>query len=303
MGRYDPATLSSVRRIDQRSRRTTHLGGREFVTHGLERRPWQDLFHFLMTVGWTALFAVFACAFVVFNLLFATLYSLERNGIANLNPPGFLGRFFFSVETLATVGYGDMHPQTLFTHAVASVEIFTGMMMLALLTGMMFARFSRPRARFLFARHAVFRPLDGRPVLMLRAANARQNIIMEATARLRLLRDELTSEGYRIRRIHDLALRRSEQPVFIFGWNLVHDVDEASPLAGASLELLKSQNAYLLLTLSGADQTTGQQLMARKEYSPAALRWNHSFTDILRTDAAGVDHFDYEHFDDVQPLE
>ncbi len=292
-----------MRRIYQRTRRTTSFAGRQFVTHGLERRPWQDLYHFLMTVGWSALFAVFACVFVAFNLLFATLYSFERDDIANLNPLGFWGRFFFSIETLATVGYGDMHPVTPFAHVVASVEIFTGMMMLALLTGMMFARFSRPRARFLFARHAVFRPLDGRPVLMLRAANARQNIIMEATARLRLLRDELTVEGYRIRRIHDLPLRRSEQPVFIFGWTLLHEIDEASPLAGLSLESLEAGNAYLLLTLSGTDQTTGQRLMARKEYPPSALRWNHSFIDILSTDPDGVDHFDYAHFDDVQPLE
>ncbi|EQD30725.1 K channel inward rectifier conserved region 2 domain protein [mine drainage metagenome] len=149
--------------------------GRRFVRHGLPRRRWQDLYHVYMTISWPRLFASFAAFLTVFNLLFAGVYWLREAGIAQLNPPGFWGCFFFSVETLATVGYGDMHPQTLFAHVVASVEIFTGMMSLAVIAGMMFARFSRPTARILFARYAVIRPLDGAPTLMLRAANERGN--------------------------------------------------------------------------------------------------------------------------------
>ena len=140
--------------------------------------------------------------------------------------------FFFSVETLATVGYGDMHPQSLFAHIVAAVEIFVGMMSVALIAGMMFARFSRPIARFVFANHAVIRPFDGQPTLMLRAANARQNIIMEAQAQLRLFREELTVEGSPMRRIYDLPLRRSQHPIFIFGWTLIARHRRSSPLYG-----------------------------------------------------------------------
>src|SRR5215469_15802945 len=205
--------------------------GRRAFTRGLPRRTWNDLYHLFMTISWPSLFGSYAGFFVFFNFIFAGIYSAEPAGIANLNPSGYWGRFFFSVETLATVGYGDMHPQLPFTHVVASIEIFMGMMSLAVITGMMFARFSRPTARILFARHAVIRPFDGRLTLMLRAANARQNVIMEAAAQLRLIRDEQTVEGYRIRRIYDLPLRRNEQPVFLFGWNLLHVIDEASPLA------------------------------------------------------------------------
>ena len=131
----------------------------------------------------------------MFDILFGCLYDAVPGCIANLNPPGFLGAFFFSVETLATVGYGDMHPQTLYGHAVAMIEIFVGLMMLALITGLMFARFSRPRARFLFARYAVVRPIDGKLTLMFRAANARQNVVQEASAQLRMMRDEVTARG------------------------------------------------------------------------------------------------------------
>ena len=108
-----------------------------------------------MTVSWPRLFATLAAFFLLFDLLFGLLYYLEPGCIANLNPPGFAGDFFFSVETLATVGYGEMHPQSFYGHTVAMIEIFVGLMSLALITGLMFARFSRPHARFLFAKYAV----------------------------------------------------------------------------------------------------------------------------------------------------
>ena len=272
------------------------------LTYGLPRRPWQDLYHLFMTVSWPTLFASYAGFFALFNLIFAALYQAQPADIANLNPGGYWGRFFFSVETLATVGYGDMHPQTVYAHVVASIEIFTGMMSLALITGMMFARFSRPTARILFARHAVIRQFDGRLTLMLRAANARQNVIMEATAQLRLIRDEQTAEGYRIRRIYDLPLRRREQPLFLYGWSLMHVIDEASPLSGANLESLKATKAFLLLTIGGIDETTGQTLMSRHQYHSTSLRWNHTFTDIFTTGEDGIDRFDYTKFHDVEPL-
>ena len=272
------------------------------LTYGLPRRPWQDLYHLFMTMSWPRLFGSYAGFFALFNLLFAAAYQIQTGDIANLTPNGYWGRFFFSVETLATVGYGDMHPQTVYAHIVASVEIFTGLMSLALITGMMFARFSRPTARILFARHAVIRQFDGRPTLMLRAANERQNVIMEATAQLRLIRDEKTAEGYRMRRIYDLPLRRSEQPVFLYGWSLLHVIDETSPLAGASLESLQATQAFLLLTIGGIDETTGQTLMSRYEYHASHLRWNHSFADIFTTGEDGIDRFDYSKFHDVQPL-
>ena len=276
--------------------------GRQILRHGLPRRHWQDLYHVFMTVSWPRLFLSFGGFFFAFNLLFAALYSLQANGIAHLNPPGFWGRFFFSVETLATVGYGDMHPQTIFAHIVASFEIFTGMMSLALIAGMMFARFSRPTARILFARHAVIRPLDAQPTLMLRAANERHNVIMEAQAHLRLVREERSVEGYRIRRIHDLPLRRSEQTAFLSGWTLMHTMTPDSPLAGATSETLRTDNAFLILTLSGVDETTGQTLMARQEYLPEDLRWQHTFADILSRGEDGIDRIDYRRFHDIEPL-
>ena len=146
--------------------RRVKVGQREIITQGLSREVAHDLFHLFMTIGWPRLFATLVAFFLAFDTLFGFLYALVPGCIANLNPPGFAGAFFFSVETLATVGYGDMHPQTLYGHVVAMAEIFVGLMSLALITGIMFARFSRPRARFLFTRNAVVRPIDGKLTLL-----------------------------------------------------------------------------------------------------------------------------------------
>ena len=202
-GHLDPTALrhAGPRRI--------RIDEQEVITQGIARAVLQDLYHYFMTVGWPQVFGTIAALFLVFDVLFGCLYHLVPGCIANLNPPGFLGAFFFSVETLATVGYGDMHPQSLYGHVVAMIEIFVGLMMLALITGLMFARFSRPRARFLFASNAVIRPIGGKLTLMFRAANARQNIVQEAKAQLRMLRNEVTEEGFRMRRITDLPLVRS----------------------------------------------------------------------------------------------
>jgi len=196
-----------------------------------------------------------------------------------------------------------MHPRTPYSHVIATLENFVGLTSLAVITGMMFSRFSRPTARILFARYGVIRPFDGVSTLILRVANARANIIMEASASLRLIREDVTVEGTRIRRIYDLPLRRSQQPAFLFGWNLLHVIDAASPLAGANRESLEAAKAFLILTIIGTDETTGQVLMARERYAASTLRWDHGFVDILHTDEHGVDHFDYTKFDELEPLE
>ncbi len=297
-----PARPSHPHAHRARGDRHIKIGKREIITHGIAPAVWQDLYHYFMTVTWTQLFATIAAFFLLFDLLFGLLYYLIPGCIANLNPPGFAGAFFFSVETLATVGYGEMHPQTLYGHVVAMIEIFVGLMSLAVITGIMFARFSRPKARFLFASSAVVRPIDGKLTLMMRAANARQNVIQDASAKLRMLRDEITEEGFRIRRIKDLVLVRAEHPVFVLGWNIMHVIDADSPLHGEDEASLQASSAAFVLSVSGRDETTGQTLMARAEYSSAAIRWNEAFSDILEVAGDGSLHFDYTKFDDVEPL-
>ena len=278
------------------------VGQREILTEGIRRVVFQDLFHYFMTITWPQLFATFAAFFLGFDTLFGFAYYWVPGCIANLNPPGFAGAFFFSVETLATVGYGDMHPQTVYGHTVAMIEIFVGLMSLAVITGLMFARFSRPRARFLFSRNLVVRPIDGRRTLVLRAANLRLNVVQEASASFYMMRNEVTEEGFRIRRVVDLPLLRSTQPMFNLGWTIMHVLDESSALHSETSESLRKSEAAFVLNMSGTDESTGQTLTTRAEYSHRDIRWNSEFRDILMEDSAGVLHIDYAKFDEVQPL-
>jgi inward rectifier potassium channel len=255
-----------------------------------------------MTITWPQLFATFAGFFLAFDALFGLAYYFVPGCIANLNPPGFAGAFFLSVETLATVGYGDMHPQTVYGHSVAMIEIFVGLMSLALITGLMFARFSRPRARFLFSKSMVVRPIDGQRTLILRAANLRLNVIQDASARLYMMRNEVTQEGFRIRRVVDLPLVRSTQPSFALGWTIMHVLDESSPLACETPESLRGSDAVFVVNMSGTDESTGQMLTASADYANSDVHWNATFRDVLMEDADGALHIDYTNFDAVEPF-
>jgi inward rectifier potassium channel len=275
-------------------------GGRYAITHGLRQHIWGDVYHHALTVRWPVFFGVAAVLFMLLNGVFAWLFLLGGHAIANQAPAGFLGAFFFSVETLATVGYGDMHPATIYGHLVATIEIFVGMSSVALATGMIFARFSRPRARIVFAKYAVVQPVDGRPTLMVRAANARQNVIMEATARMRMMRSETTPEGLFIRRVYDIPLIRERHPIFLLGWNVMHVIDESSPLFGETAESLTESRAELLLMIEGVDETTMQTMQARTAWSPDMILWDHQYVDLLHVED-GITHIDYSVFNKVVP--
>jgi inward rectifier potassium channel len=277
-------------------------GTRYVTAHGMAAPGWRDLYYWALKVSWPVFFAALAVLFLLNNALFACLYQLGHNPIANQSPPGFPGAFFFSVETLATVGYGDMHPQTYYAHLIATLEIFVGMSGIALSTGLVFARFARPRAKILFARYPVVRMLNGRLTLMVRVANARQNVIAEARAKLRLMRKEGSPEGFGLLKIHDLPLVRHEHPIFLLGWNLMHVIDETSPLHGATPESLAAGAALLMLRIEGSDETTAQVMQARHAWEHDAIRWNHRYADLL-SEVDGMTHIDYSRFNEVVPLE
>ncbi|TDN68278.1 ion channel [Paraburkholderia sp. BL10I2N1] len=300
--RSPESTAAAQRRPGRERPRRLLTGSRVVIAHGLPVPLWQDLYHRALVISWPVFFASLACLFLLLNTVFATLYLLGHAAIANQAPQGFAGAFFFSVETLATVGYGDMHPQTVYGHLIATLEIFMGMSGIALATGLIFARFSRPRAKIMFARFAIVRPIDGRMTLMVRAANARQNVIAEAQAKLRLMRHETTSEGFSMRKIRDLKLVRDQHPIFLLGWNLMHIIDEESPLFGETAETLEKCAASLLITIEGTDETTSQTMAARYSWPNSEIRWQHRYVDVL-LEKDGVSHIDYSHFDEVVPLE
>jgi inward rectifier potassium channel len=275
------------------------FGHREIETLGLSQGFWGDLYHRSMTVYWPVFFGSAAAIFVALNAVFGFLYSLGHEPIANAAENGPLAYFYFSIETLATVGYGDMHPQTNYGHLIATIEIFTGMSFLAVMTGLIFARFSRPRARFVFAKEAVITRHDGRPTLMIRLANARHNTVSRASARLWIIRAERTKEGDQLRRFYEIKLDRSEHPMFVLSWMLFHVIDKDSPLHGVTASDLAEGDALLVLNVGGLDDSSAQQLYARHIYSWRDIRWQHRYKDIASVSPQGRFLLDYTKFDDV----
>ena len=283
--------------------RVVRIGAREIETRGLAAGFWTDLYHRSLTVYWPVFFASAAAIFIALNAVFAFLFWLGKDPIANVSSdlPLVMSLFYFSIETLATVGYGDMHPRSDYGHLVATVEIFTGMSFLAVMTGLIFARFSRPRARFLFAEHPVVTMQQGRPTLMIRIANARTNTISQATARLWLFKLENMNEGHQLRRFYELNLDRREHPVFSLSWTLFHIIDESSALYDLAPDDLASTDAALALNVSGVDDNSAQQLHARKMYSCRDIRWNHRYKDITSLSVEGRLVLDYSLFHEVEP--
>ncbi|HLH95134.1 MAG TPA: ion channel [Xanthobacteraceae bacterium] len=295
--------MQSLRRKAEPKSQHLVLGGREIEARGLAGGFWSDLYYRSMTVSWPGFFASAAAIFLTLNGGFALVYLVGDQPIANAVPGRFLDLLYFSIETLATVGYGDMHPQTDYGHLVATVEIFTGMSFLAVMTGLVFARFSRPRARFIFAHNPIVGQHHGMPTLMVRVANARHNTISGTVARLWLIRAETTPEGQVFRRYYELDLHRNENPVFVLSWTVFHTIDESSPLFGISREELAETEAVLMLTLSGLDDNSAQQLNARQSYSHAHIRWQHRYVDIASDTGDGTLVLDYARFHDTTPEE
>ena len=278
-----------------RRAQTVQLGSRKLRVKGMAPGGLHGLYSLSMTSSWLTFYASVAALFIVLNLLFAALYDWIPGGIANQSPTGFWGAFFFSVETLATVGYGDMHPATVWAHCLATLEIFIGMSSIAVATGLTFARFSKPRAHIIASRHPVICQYNGQTTLMLRAVNARKSMLVQASAQLYLLIQEKSPEGHELRRLLDLRLIRDVHPMFLLSWTLIHVIDANSPLYGLDATQLAEKRANLILTISGSDEITTQEMRSRQLYDSDAIRWNHVFEDMVRTDAQGLEHLDYEH--------
>src|SRR5438876_122419 len=183
----------------------------EFLKLNLEKREWRDAYQWLLALTWPEFAALIAGVYIVINLVFAEFYALGGECIAGMTPGSYLEAFFFSVQTLATVGYGHWYPQTLYGHLVTTVEIINGMFGLAVMTGLIFVRFSRPAARILFSKPLVIGTLNGRPTLMLRVGNLRAQSMVEAEFRIMFTRDEPILEGDTFRHFYNLKQQMGTQ--------------------------------------------------------------------------------------------
>lgn len=265
------------------------------------REPWRgDFYHRMISLPWWVVVSLGIAIYLAVNALFAALYLLQPGSIANAKPGSAVDAFFFSVETIATIGYGVLSPATLYANSLMLVETIVGIVLVAVATGIVFARVSRPTARVLFARVAVIAPWNGVPTLFLRMGNERVSQILEANVKLYLLRDETSPEGVEMRRFHTLRLEREHTPVFALSYTAIHRITPDSPLHDATPESLAAEEADLLVTVTGLEAATGQTVHARCAYAASEVLWNRRYQDIF-VEEDGERVLDYRRFDETLP--
>ncbi len=263
----------------------------------------QEPYYLLLTIPWLGFVVLMSLFYVAINLLFAIAYLLGGDCIANATPGSFGDAFFFSVQTLTSIGYGAMYPTTVYADIMVTVEALIGVVGIALITGLAFTRFSQPTAKVIFSNVAVICERDGILTLMFRAANQRRNQIIEAQICIYVMRDEVSREGKYMRRFHPLKLVRERTPRFTLSWTVMHQIDEHSPLWGATEESLNKTRAMLIVSFTGLDETVAQSIHAPYSYAAGDIIWGHEFVDIIQQTAEGHQFIDFDRFHDTEPLE
>jgi inward rectifier potassium channel len=276
------------------------MGASEIAFVGLEHDGWRDAYHRLLTMPGWAFLAVVTAGYLIVNALFAGLYMLDPGGVANARRGDFLDHFFFSVQTLGTLGYGVMAPTSRYANFLVTGETFIGLLNLGVATGLLFARVSRPTARIMFSSQAVVSPLNGVPTLMLRAANRRMNLVLEAQVSLTLAHDVVTDEGQTLRRFDELTPVRARSPLFYLTWQIMHRIDASSPLHGETRESLEARNAEVLVVIRGLDETFVSTIHARASYLPHEIAWGRRLADIFAVAADGRRAIDFRRFHDLE---
>ncbi len=283
------------RRISVRS------GQFEIVKLNTSRWEGRDVYHSMLTLNWPQFIGCLLGAYFLINTLFALLYLLGGQCIAEMPPWSFASAFFFSVETLATVGYGHMYPNTLYGHLVTTVEIMVGMFGLAVMTGLIFVRFSRPTALFVFSRSLVISNFDGQPALMLRIANLRHQAMVEAEFRLMMIRTETTREAEDMRRFYELKMQVPWVTVFPAAMTLRHLIDEHSPLYGVTPESIERGDCRFVASIVCVDTVIPAPVQSQQDYNWRAVRFGERFAEIYHQVDDGTMTVDYGRLHETEP--
>ena len=259
-----------------------------------------DLYHRVLTMPVWMFLLLLATAYLGINVIFGLLYMVVPGSISNAKPESFLDAFFFSVQTLSTVGFGNKAPEGIYADSVVTLEAFIGLINIAVTTGLVFARVSKPTARVLFSQVAIVTQFDGVRTLMFRAANQRGNQVLEAQVMVYIARQVVTAEGHTMRAFFELPVVRARSPLFLLSWSIMHRVDESSPLYGQTAQSMREEGADIIVALSGVDETFAQRIHARHVYSADQVLWDKQFVDILSLTPDGQRSIDYRKFHEVR---
>jgi inward rectifier potassium channel len=262
----------------------------------------RDVYHLFLRTSWPVALGSIVLGWLAINAVFADLY-LTVGGVAAMRARSFWDAFCFSVQTMGTIGYGSMYPTTVAANVIMIAESVTSLIVTAVATGMVFAKFSRSTSRVVFSKRLVIGPMNGVPTLMLRVGNARGNSILEATVRIAFTRTERMKEGTTFYRMIDLRPSRDRSPAMARTWTVLHPITPESPLWGVTPESLARMDGEFMITVVGIDDTSLQQVHARQRYLDRDVVWGARHADILSEDQNGNLVADVRRFDDIEPTE
>ncbi len=248
---------------------------------GVEETFLEDAYHRMLRWGWWRFFAIVLLVYLSIDMVFAILFFIAPGSVANIAPGDFVSAFAFSVQTMATIGYGFMYPVTPYAHLLVTIESAVGLFATALLTGLVFAKFARPSARVEFSNKILWTKVNGASALTLRLGNVRTNQVYEGRAQMTLLRDEVSSEGERLRRLVDLKMMRTQTPLFALSWTLFHIIDSTSPFHNMTIEELHNTNWEVVVTFTGLDQDVGQTIVTHAIYNSQMIVAGRKFADMI----------------------
>ena len=259
-----------------------------------------DLYHSLLRASWWVTIGVIAGLVLAVNFAFALLF-LWSGGVSGARAGSFRDAFFFSVQTAGTIGYGAMYPASTAAHLLVTVESIAALVVAAVATGLIFSKFSIPRARLEFAREACIFRYDGQPTLALRLSNTRSNYIVEAQVRVTLTRAETTQEGVPFYRLYDLRLLRDRSPALGRSWQVMHSLGPDSPLYGYDAAKTLATDLELIVSLTGIDGTSSQTIHGRHRYLAEQLRFGFRYADMLNAKPDGRVELDYAKLHEITP--
>ncbi|MCA9594954.1 MAG: hypothetical protein KC776_16650 [Myxococcales bacterium] len=268
---------------------------------GVRAHPLRDIYHLFLRVSWPTALGILSAIYLAINLVFALAY-WRLGGVANARPGSFQDAFFFSVQTLATIGYGGLYPASRVANVLMTVESISGVFVTAIFTGLVFSKFSIATARIVFSRNMVITPRDGVPTLMLRIGNDRNDSVLDARVRCVVTRTTHTAEGETFYQLVDLPLVRDLAPVLFRSFVIMHCIDEQSPLFGLSAQGLAKEEIEVMVSVSGIDETTKGLVHAVHRYDHSDILFDHRFVDVLTERSDGRMVLDVRHFHDVEPL-
>lgn len=278
------------------------VGHRSASGIGLERRRFGDVFYLCMSMSWPRLLGCYGLFFIAVNLLFASLFSLDAKAVIGQHPPGWWDLVFFSVEVFGTVSFGGFQPGSAYGHALASLEILVGIASYAFMTGLTFARFTRPKAELVFARHPIINMHDGKLTLITRVVNTRHNSLSDVSMKLWVTANEIVDGKQVGRRSYRAKLVRDDSPLLILSWLVYHRLDADSPLHDMSAEEMQSRDVSLAYIITGHDENFAQQVSAQHLYHYEDIRWHHVYEDTVHETGPGTVNVDFSKFHDTRPL-